>query len=397
MGLHSESILAKHTVFEAEMRRRLWWSLVLFDTRISEMADFRTTTLTSTWDCRPPLNVNDSDLRPEMKEPPQAQAQFPTEAIFAVVRSELGDFLRRTRFHMALTSPWLKELFASGAARGHIPEGKELVVLETMLETKYLVSCDPENPVHYMAIWMSRAQLAKCHLLEQRFGISASSARTEAQRLASLSYALEMLKCDTKLVSSPLTVGFRWLLHPYYPFSAYVHVVQYLKRRPLSDQAEQAWEIMSSNHEAHFHSSSGGALHLQIFAQIFAQTIVQAWDARKLAFQNIRKQSTMVVPGIVSSVLQRMPQPAPGEQMAGTGQEKQPSVATDMSFGDWPTSAPVGMEGLEGYPAAEMAAYPFDFAQMQPDLDTSSFDWSAMDSFNWDLVNAPASDTLYHL
>jgi hypothetical protein len=41
MGIHSESALAKCTVFEAELRRRLWWSLVLFDTRISEMADHK--------------------------------------------------------------------------------------------------------------------------------------------------------------------------------------------------------------------------------------------------------------------------------------------------------------------------------------------------------------------
>jgi hypothetical protein len=60
MGKHSESACAKCAPLEAEMRRRLWWSLVLFDSRISEMANDRTTTLIPTWDCRIPLNVNDS-------------------------------------------------------------------------------------------------------------------------------------------------------------------------------------------------------------------------------------------------------------------------------------------------------------------------------------------------
>ncbi|KAH8688779.1 hypothetical protein BGW36DRAFT_392158 [Talaromyces proteolyticus] len=72
MTIHSESALAKCTVFEAELGRRLWWALVL-------------------WDCRVPLSLNDSDLRPEMKEPPNVQ-RTPTDALFIVVRSELGDF-----------------------------------------------------------------------------------------------------------------------------------------------------------------------------------------------------------------------------------------------------------------------------------------------------------------
>lgn len=41
MGIHSESALSKCTVFEAELSRRLWWSLMLFDSRISEMADHK--------------------------------------------------------------------------------------------------------------------------------------------------------------------------------------------------------------------------------------------------------------------------------------------------------------------------------------------------------------------
>jgi len=87
MGIHSESALAKCTAVEAEMRRRLWWSLILFDTRIGETANSKTTTLDPTWDCKIPLNVNDSDLRPEMKGPPAIQGKS-TEAPFAIVRSK---------------------------------------------------------------------------------------------------------------------------------------------------------------------------------------------------------------------------------------------------------------------------------------------------------------------
>ncbi|KAK9386689.1 hypothetical protein V1515DRAFT_603556 [Lipomyces mesembrius] len=55
MGIHSESACVKRTAFEAEMRRRLWWSLKLFDTRIGEMADYNTVALAPAWECRIPL------------------------------------------------------------------------------------------------------------------------------------------------------------------------------------------------------------------------------------------------------------------------------------------------------------------------------------------------------
>lgn len=144
MGIHSESALAKCGALEAELRRRLWWSLILFDTRIGELADFKTAMLTPTWDCRIPLNVNDSDFRLEMKESPQVQGKS-TEALFAVVRSELADFVRHTVFHLHFTSQALKPV-AKDIQRRPIPEGSELVNLEIMFEDKYLKFCDSENP-----------------------------------------------------------------------------------------------------------------------------------------------------------------------------------------------------------------------------------------------------------
>ena len=127
MGIHSESYLAKYTALEAEMYRRLWWSLVIYDTRVGELAYSKTTNLVPTWNCRIPLNVNDSDIRPEMKESPEILGKS-SEAIFAVVRSELGDFVRNTKFYLDLTAPSLRPI-AKDVQGGPLPEGGELVAL----------------------------------------------------------------------------------------------------------------------------------------------------------------------------------------------------------------------------------------------------------------------------
>lgn len=62
MGIHNEASNTTCAALEAEMRRRLWWSLVIFDNRICEMFDYKTATLAPTWDCHVPLNLSDFEV-----------------------------------------------------------------------------------------------------------------------------------------------------------------------------------------------------------------------------------------------------------------------------------------------------------------------------------------------
>ncbi|RYP71776.1 hypothetical protein DL771_004588 [Monosporascus sp. 5C6A] len=246
MGIHNESSNAKCTPLEAETRRRLWWSLAIFDNRICEMFDYKTATLAPTWDCRTPLNLNDFEIRPEMKTPPTANDR-PTEALFAVVRSELSDFVRHSAFHLDFTNPSLNT-FAKVNRLGPAPEGGELNILEKTMENKYLAFCNPENPLHFMTIWTTRGFPAKIRLLEHYSRCSgASMEQTDTQRNTAFSYALSMLECDTKLMNSSLTTGYLWLLRFHFPFPAYIHILQDLRKRPAEDYAENAWEVMSDN------------------------------------------------------------------------------------------------------------------------------------------------------
>jgi Fungal specific transcription factor domain len=385
MGIHSESDLAKCTALEAEMRRRLWWSLVLFDTRIGEMADYKTTKLAPTWDCRIPLNVNDSDLRPEMKEPPEVLGKS-TEALFAVVHSELGEFVRNTMFYLDFTARALKPI-AKDVQNGLIPEGGELVALEKMIEDKYLKSCDPENPLHFMTIWTARAFLAKYRLMEYHSKYSSSSVhQTDAQRDAAISLALNRLECDTKLMTSPLTKGFLWLVHFHFPFPAYIHIVQDLRRRPISGQAEQAWAVMNDNYEARF-----GFLYRDDnpFFKISVKIVLQAWEAREVAFRQL--EGSLTPPRFVSSIRHIVAQTAQSVQNDNT---EQPHDVMGMGVDDFLMSMSMGfgshmysLERQASYAEMGPGVYPHMPGRAPLDVDLNQLDWSAM---NWSSMNEPA-------
>lgn len=390
MGIHSEAVLAKCTALEAEMRRRLWWSLILFDTRICEMSDYKATMLAPSWDCRIPLNVNDSDLRLEMKDLPVVQGTS-TEALFIVVRSEVAEFIRNSMFYLEFTNPALKPI-AKDIHHGPIPEGGEAVALEKMIEDKYLKFCDPENMLHFMTIWMTRSYLAKCRLVEHYSVYYNSSVhQTEAQCDAGISYALRMLECDTKLMASPLTKRFFWLNQLYFPMPAYIQIVQDLRRRPVSKLAEQSWEVMSTNYEARFDALYGDG---SPFFRVFAKLILQAWEGREAVLR--QSDEPFMLPTVVSRIREQATQMGEKTQHSDT---EQPDSIMSMGVDNFWLSMPMNFDshpilsrlgGPDGYVGTEMGVYPNMPGQAPLEVDVNGLDWSAMD---WSLMNAPSGYT----
>lgn len=371
MGIHNEASLARCTPFEAEVRRRLWWALVLFDRRIAEVAGSMSVTyLVPTWDCKIPLNVNDSELRPEMSEPPVA-ASVATDAVFAVVRAEFGDFIRHAGFQLDFTCPWLKPLARETRHSQTTPDGFVMPTLERLLEQKYLQSCDPKNALHYATIWMTRAHLATAHLIEHfsKHHDRDAYRPTEAQRSVALSHALTTLACNTRVMGSPLSKKLRWLSQLYFPFPNYVHIIQELKRRPLGEQADKAWAIMAENYEALFDAFVISDNEAPAF-RVFAKLILQAWGTREAAESVITGESPSP-PRMVSHARQQLQLLELQDQKTGI---EPSSVAADTNY--FALGMPVGPTGQE---------LPLDFGlqegfQVPLALDPGQLGW---DSVRW--------------
>jgi hypothetical protein len=294
IGFQSEAKNARCSILEAELRRRLWWSLVLFDSRFSALGDHKPTTLVPSWDCALPTNVSDSELREETKTPPKAQDQA-TEAIFAIVRGEIGEFYRNSPFYLAFTNPVMKPLAKK------LPPGGD-VTLEKMVEDKYLRFCDPDNRVHFMTMWTARSNIMNCRLMNDYLTyLDSSAAYTPEQQEAAVSCALHWLECDTKLSSSPLTKNFRWFLQLHFPFPAYIRVIQHLKGQPFSDQTERAWKVMHDNYSAR--AAPDADIPSPVFRP-FTNIVLHAWDTVKKAYKKAGKETT--TPEIVDFINEKV-------------------------------------------------------------------------------------------
>lgn len=355
MRIDIEAACAEHSLLEGEMRRRLWWAMVHFDTRVGQLADYKPQTFTPVWDCRLPLNVNDADLRPDMKEPP-AVHPYPTEAIYAVVRSAVADFLMNTSLHLDYVGPRLKPI-AKASQRGLKPGKCELDALEAMVEERFLQYCSEENPLQFLTIWETRGFIAKVRLLENYINPS-SLPRDETFLEKGVLYALQMLEYDTKIMHSDHTKPFHWTSPYYFPFPAYVALANELRRQPNRDNAQLLWDAMSDNCEVRFKSLCHNK---GVFFKLFFRVIMLAWWGR----QNSVQLDDMPEPRIVSILK---------ETMESNGEDAWTQSAPNDDVGH---ENPMSGFGYDQYAQLPLLPYPMH-GQFTLNMDMNS-GWPAMD------------------
>ena len=139
LGIHRDGTNFGLNPFETEMRRRLWWHISILDTRSSEDHGTDPTFSEQFYDTRLPLNINDDDIYPDMKESPTERVGC-TEMTFCLLRFELSAVTRRLNF----TAPGVD----GPDGRKRTLEEKEKLIdqCHQMIEEKYLQYCDMNIP-----------------------------------------------------------------------------------------------------------------------------------------------------------------------------------------------------------------------------------------------------------
>lgn len=379
IGLHKEASYANCAVFEGEVRRRLWWSIVTFDARIGELADMKTSSLDPTWDCRVPFNVNDSDLQPAMIEQPTIHTAS-TDAMFAIVRYELADFVRHALFHLDFTSPVLKPLARN--ASNNISQSDSVQAFATFIQEKYLKFCDTRIPLHFMTLWTAKATLAKYSLYSNM--ADSSTTQSAAQRDVMVSHALTWIESDTMILASPLTKGFTWLIDAYFPLPAYIRIFNDLRRRPTNPDAARCWQVVSDHYACR--TGFNGRLD-ETFLRLFTNMVLQPWQLREAAL--IEQGHTVVEPDIVTRLKRDF------GRIIGEG----------MEIGDEPSTENIVVNDLErsiltefGEPGLQNDTTPLDPNMATTDSSgkrgngNSGNAWSPLD---WNFVDTPEGHFLY--
>jgi hypothetical protein len=155
MGLSTDGTKYGLLPFEVEMRRRLWWNILLMDIRAARLSGAGGMVMDYSSNTKFPSNINDSDLFPGMRDAP-AERTGVTDMIFLRIQCEEAEFRNQ----------WASQLI------GSLVTGKKLSVmeratdqLEERFEKQYLAHCDPSVPLHYMSLMSARSLICKIRMV----------------------------------------------------------------------------------------------------------------------------------------------------------------------------------------------------------------------------------------
>ncbi|VUC32998.1 unnamed protein product [Clonostachys rosea] len=244
MGIHRDGEGDGLSPFDVEMRRRLFWQLLPLDAQVGQISGSGISILPGSWDTKTPLNINDDQIYPGMKERPKVQ-KGATEMILYLVKAELSNLFAHTGVTVRYYGPSLE-----------IKSGKEIEDLmdevETTIEVNYLRYCDITNPLQFFTLGIARSA-ASIVRLRNRMSPRANEDidNTKLRELCVLAH--KILDTDSAIYKNPSTRKFHWQIKGFFLWDALKCILTSLARPGFYPPAEldATWEKMANFYEDH--------------------------------------------------------------------------------------------------------------------------------------------------
>jgi hypothetical protein len=272
VGLHRDGTTLGLSPFDTEMRRRLWWQIIILDSRSAELSGSKRTFSILEWDIQVPANVNDADLFPQMTQAPISVVGKATEMISCSLRYEFGEFLRNRGGDWQLLNPSVSTA----------EKDEAIQELENKFEEKYFRYCDPSIPIHFHTLIVGRVAIYSMRLMahhpRHRSDKNREQSKEELEMVFTL--AIKIIECDNMCHSSRVFRRFLWHTHVYFQWQAFIYLLGALRTRTEGAEVDMAWQQIEETYEHHpaFLSDARRPLHVAT-----GNLCLKAWKAREAA------------------------------------------------------------------------------------------------------------------
>ncbi|KAI9740689.1 MAG: hypothetical protein M1818_004653 [Claussenomyces sp. TS43310] len=294
IGLHRESASQGLSVFDSEIRRRLWRQIIILDTRTAQLSGTASDVdsyLSS--DSKWPLNINDSDLYPTMKEPP-AEHKGVTEMLFCSIRYEIGKFMYRTKIIKTFAGNDTSMTVLASMS----DKDKAIGGLEKILEQNYVSFCDPSIPFHLLATCLARGAVSRVKFMvhhPRQFPDNGESL-PQYEKDKMFSTCLEIIELDHFMYTTTCLRKYLWHVNVFFPLDAFILILTDLSRRLDGELVDRAWELVGQEYECHpeLVANLKNPLYFAI-----GNLAIRAWDKKVAGCQGSRQVAT---PRFISSL-----------------------------------------------------------------------------------------------
>ena len=252
IGLHRDGASLGLPALDTELRRRLWWQILVLDGRMAELSGSGFSVLASFSDTKLPLNVNDGDLQPGVIDPPAAHTGA-TEMIFCLLRYEFGVFFRGAKLGpRGPTSAFDGVWQALTTSEFSVMERDQTInELQEILESRFLRFCDPLNPLHFLTGALARSALStmrfKVHHPRGRVGQKLSTEELDTLFTSSL----RIIEYDNLGHSTRSVQRFLWHIRSHFAWDPFIYLLTELRRHTAGVEVERAWQQVEEAYQHH--------------------------------------------------------------------------------------------------------------------------------------------------
>ncbi|KAH7131575.1 fungal-specific transcription factor domain-containing protein [Dactylonectria estremocensis] len=310
LGLHRDGERLNLSPFEAEMRRRLWWQILMSDTKYAIASGFHEPFLTWNYDTKVPHNVNDADLFPNFMEPIRPR-ESPTEMGFYLILCEMCRFIIENRITDFQT-----------LALGQIANGKKTPSASDMckeliqifdiklqdIEDKYI---DPSaGPLHLLASKFRHVLTAELLCIMTpiqelpEWGTEIFNAEDNVFRICLIHFENHVAISDEMAGTN-----FEWFLKLHFETDAILYIAGQLQTRTLGSLVDRSWSLL--DHAYHVQPELWDMSRKENVE--IGISILKAWRVRERALFNIGLpyDTSAIVLKLKTIVPQSSPSPAP--------------------------------------------------------------------------------------
>lgn len=306
MGLHRDGELLGLKPFETEMRRRLWWQIIMVDAKYAMLSGLSHTLLPRGWDTKEPRNVSDDDLIPSATEPIQDK-EGPTDMILVIIVFKIAKSL--------ITLPGIETILlinelestmgSSGPNREKVQEYRRVVqdLNKDLDETLSRFSTPDAGPLHTLARDLKNHLMGKLSALasppaeKPDWGTEVFDHTSNAFKLAvdTTSHSVDQYK----MTSYP---GWDWFSRLHFQLDIFAYLVGQLCHRTTGPLVDKAWQVIEEVYQYHpeFYEVSSRVYHQ------LAHFIFKAWRKREAVLRT-RLGRTPETPQCVKKLRLLMP------------------------------------------------------------------------------------------
>ncbi|KAF3767504.1 hypothetical protein M406DRAFT_328578 [Cryphonectria parasitica EP155] len=291
--------LSNDSVYNSQLRRRLWRQIVWIDGRSHSQIGVRPS-LQEIRISPLPANLNDADINPDMAEMPMVH-KGPTEMTFCLCRYEVGEF-------MTLHARKLHDPDVPVRTKDQLIDQ-----FESHMEDTYLKYLDSAIPLHLMAEGGVRSAVCKLRLMAHHPAQYKGKSMPRAERDMLFAISVQMVEYDVLGKSTKALDTFSWHLDVAFQIDAFVFMLIASRTQAAdSPMTERAWRLVSDMYKYRPALLEDG--RNELYAAVRALTL-RAWEAREADIAR-KDLDPLAVPNIISELRERKSRKARTASMA---------------------------------------------------------------------------------